>query len=376
MKSTALALCALVFAGVAAGQNGNDPLILNNRTGLDPVVYDSFSTSYTKVVASKIQVQDDKTTPVSVTPVSVCVGAKATSETESRVKASPAPNTFMHTTTSLECWHDGYPCSDRGAQYPNFGYPTTPPGVERRMMPIETDSMPADTAVPGPTQIPAETGEDKSECVGVTSTSADFNILPIPSSLGGTDQWTTTSVAEETYNILPIPSSLGGTDQWTITRHRPPLPEITHEYSPIPTSWWRSYYTEDNANIRNNDARTQHRAREADIPTDFWRGPHESIITDSGIASTTTGQDPTATQDPVELLHFPAVPPIATFTDRSYSSFVPASSEDLLPASVAVTDSCYLHYCPDGMSSPGVLPTTMRTVMKAVLVAGDVDSST
>lgn len=47
MKMTTLALSAFSLAVLTAAQNGNDPLILNNRTGLAPVVYATYSTSYT-----------------------------------------------------------------------------------------------------------------------------------------------------------------------------------------------------------------------------------------------------------------------------------------------------------------------------------------
>lgn len=100
MKLTILTLSALglTFASTAVAQNGNDPVILNNRTGLDPVVYDTFSTSYTTSLVHE---------PASMTLLHGVTG--------SPVPVPVRSNTYVFkSTTSMQCWRNGYPCEQNG----------------------------------------------------------------------------------------------------------------------------------------------------------------------------------------------------------------------------------------------------------------------
>jgi hypothetical protein len=214
MKITTLALRALGLVGFAAAQNGNDPLILNNRTALDPIVYDTFSTSYTDA-------------PTVNPAISVAV-------TPSLVRS----NTFIKPTTSIDCWRNGYPCGQNGGQrslVADFVIPT--PALDARVPPPEFFSTRTDVPLPGETDVPGETGE------------LTYDILPISTSLGGTPL-PIKPTGDASMGILPISTSLGGEPQYDAPTQAPTsktifsvLPITTSslgaEVSPIPTSWWR-----------------------------------------------------------------------------------------------------------------------------------------
>ncbi|KAJ4378796.1 hypothetical protein N0V86_005669 [Didymella sp. IMI 355093] len=216
MKITTLVLQALGLAGFAAAQNGNDPLILNNRTALDPIVYDTFSTSYTDAPAVKSAVS------VPVTP--------------SLVRS----NTFIKPITSIECWRNGYPYGHNGSRrsrrlVADLFVPT--PALDASVPPPEFLSTRTDVPLPGETDVPVETG-------GLT-----YDILSIPASFDGTPL-PTNPTGDASMGTLPTPTSLGGEPQYDAPTQAPisetifsVLPIITSspgaEMSPIPTSWWR-----------------------------------------------------------------------------------------------------------------------------------------
>lgn len=102
MKVNNLALSAIGLVSLAAAQNGNDPLILNNRTGLSPVVYNTFSTSYTKSQFS----EPPRERFLQALPVTVPI-----------MPSSIQPSSYdTKSAASAECWRNGYPCNQNGSQ--------------------------------------------------------------------------------------------------------------------------------------------------------------------------------------------------------------------------------------------------------------------
>ena len=421
MKITALAFSALV--SLAASQNGNDPLILSNRTGLDPIVYDTFSTSHT---AATEPARADILTLVPLTP--------------SPVQSS----TFVKPTTSIDCWRNGYPCGQNGGRrsqrlVKNFIHATT--GVAPRVPPSECFSTRTELRLPEETNVPAETGE------------VSMGILPIPTSLCGDKQYSAppVEISEPIFSALPIAT----------------LTAPTTGGVAVPTEWWRG------PNMPSDWLRS-HPA----IPTEFWRAPGEatsalpvdwwrSILPVSTLASSTEGAAiptewwrpaqpvPTTPADGVVLptkwwrgnmpsytidceRHYchsvpatskptqdmssfsakygtpPVVKPTGAPTTSSRFAIPPEATpravpidfwrgpgEPIIPGAhapepeespeddryapvqrhssfVAVsTDNCFRHYCPS--SSTVIMPTTMSTVFKTgeptIVTAGPVGTS-
>ncbi|KAF3050634.1 hypothetical protein E8E11_003293 [Didymella keratinophila] len=144
MKLATIVLSAFGLTGSIAGQNGNDPLIVNNRTALH--------------------------VPIPVTPSPV------------------RSNTFIKPTTSIECWRNGYPCGQNGGQrsqrlVADFIVPT--PALEARVPPPGFFSTRTDVQVPGETDVPAEMPLDTLAPVPEPTSEVSMGILPIPTSLGG-----------------------------------------------------------------------------------------------------------------------------------------------------------------------------------------------
>lgn len=107
MKVNNLTLSAIGLVSLAAAQNGNDPLILNNRTGLSPVVYDTFSTSYTKALFS----ESHRGRFLQALPVTVSIIPPS-------IYSDPSYSQF---TTSVECWRNDYPCDQSSDQHVQRG---------------------------------------------------------------------------------------------------------------------------------------------------------------------------------------------------------------------------------------------------------------
>ncbi|KAJ4336284.1 hypothetical protein N0V95_008653 [Ascochyta clinopodiicola] len=288
MKLTNLTLSILGFASLAAAQNGNDPLILNNRTGLAPVVYDTFSTSYTKL-------------PITETANGLSQVLPVTAPFTQR------SNTFLpKPTTSVQCWRDGYPCGQDGGKHSlrrvaDFARATPAPtiddvpgetgdlsfniprlggmGVGPRVPPPEFFSTRSDVPVPG------ETGD------------GTMNILPLPTEfISGTHyDAPPESSSEALFSILPIPTERGtfrpstwpshwrGPASHTIdcTRHYCPHNTVSTSisYTPLPATY---------PSIPAGPTTTLHPAvppevtaalerREAGVPIDWWRGSGQSI---------------------------------------------------------------------------------------------------
>ncbi|KAF1926795.1 uncharacterized protein M421DRAFT_422402 [Didymella exigua CBS 183.55] len=343
MKLTNFALSALGMAGFVAAQNGNDPLILNNRTGLHPTVYDNFSTSYTNKPAATFH----------------------------SVPLTPSPersNTYMFKpTTSVKCWRNGYPCGQNGGQrsqrlVADFVGPT--PAIAARVPPPEWFSSHTDFPLPGETDVPGETGE------------MPYGILPIPTSLGGEPRTSDASNApgktgEAIFSVSPTTTSTPAADK-----------------SPIPTAWWRGltsgfagpheptpiaeagepyavtidcnrHYCISGMPTIRTITPTPHpypvlppatsgfavpskptlvnEARDAFVPVDWWRGPGKPVVPDA----------------PKGL-------------DGIYGPIEQTSSVESV-FSVATNDPCFRHYCPSGYTPGAPDPTTMLTETKPVV---------
>lgn len=222
MKISAIVLSALGLAGLTAGQNGNDPLIVNNRTDLDPAVCIVFSSSYTDALAA----------------------------THISVPLTPSPvrsNTFVKPTTSIECWRDGYPCNQNGGQrsqrlVADFVVPT--PALNARIPPPESFSTRSDVPVPGETGgMPLDTLPPVSEPTGEVS----MGILPIFASLGG---------EQRTYNApLRISTSEAIVSALPIITSTPAF-ETSIPYNPHST--WPSHWRGATSEVLANPSQTVH----------------------------------------------------------------------------------------------------------------------
>ncbi|KAL1607333.1 hypothetical protein SLS59_002298 [Nothophoma quercina] len=406
MKITALAFSALV--SLAASQNGNDPLILSNRTGLDPIVYDTFSTSHT---AATEPARAGVLTLVPLTPSPV------------------QSNTFVKPTTFIDCWRNGYPCGQNGGRrsqrlVKNFVHATA--GVAPRVPPSECFSTRTELRLPEETDVPAETGE------------VSMGILPSPISLCGDKQYSAppVEISEPIFSALPIATltapTTGGvavpTEWWRgpnmssdWLRSHPPIPtefwrapgEATFalpvststpstEGAAIPTEWWRPAQPVPTTS-----------AEGVALPTDWWRGNMPSYTTDcerhychSVPATSKPTQDMSSfsakygtppvvkpTGAPTPSSHFailPEVTPRAVPIDfwrgpgESVIPDAPAPEDDrYAPVQrhssfvVVSTDDCFRHYCPSGSTT--IVPTIMSTVFKTgeptIVTAGPVCTS-
>lgn len=193
MKVTALAFSALGLAGLTTAQNGNDPLILHNRTGLAPVVYDTFLTSYT---TSNELIRNGVSVLATSSPV--------------------RSNTFTKPTTSVECWRNGYPCGQNGGQRSqrrvmNFVRATA--ALDARVPPSEFFSTRTHVHFPGEIDVPDKTTE------------ASVGILPVPTEI--TD--------DKHYDAPPQPGKTGE----AIFSILPVSSTSSTERTAIPTEWWR-----------------------------------------------------------------------------------------------------------------------------------------
>ncbi|KAL1653715.1 hypothetical protein SLS61_003864 [Didymella pomorum] len=192
MKATTLVLGAFGLTGLTAGQNGNDPLILNNRTALH--------------------------VSVPHTPSSV------------------RSNTFIRPTTSIECWRNGYPCGQNGGQQSqrlvaDFIVPT--PALNARVPPSEFFSTRTDIQVPGVTEVPHEMPLDTLAPVPEPTGEGSMDILPIPTSLGGEPpKHHAPPTGEAIVLVLPITSSMPAQDNSPVTTSLPYDP-----YSTWPSRW-------------------------------------------------------------------------------------------------------------------------------------------
>lgn len=266
MYITALALSTLGFASLASAHNGNHPLILNDRTGLAPVVYDGFTTSYTSTHAP---VHHGVSVPL--TPSSVGL------------------NVFIKSTASVQCWRNGYPCgsnmrSQRRAA--EFAHATL--GVARRVPPPEFFSTRTDVPLPGHTKVPDETGDDQVYILPISTSSPSgqmcdratdkdcFDILPIPSTFLARETSdappSISATCDDCFDVLPIPSSRRrGPVSSSLAPTTAPPSDIA-----IPTSWWRG-------------------PEGTGIPTSWWRDPEGNGI------PTSWWRDPIPSQRPSHI---------------------------------------------------------------------------
>lgn len=187
-----MTLSALALAGLTAGQNGNDPLIYNNRTGMNPNVQITFSVLYV-----------DTLTALAIP-----------------IPLMPSPmrsNTLIKRIASIECWRNDYPCGQGGGQrsqrlVAKFVEPT--PAIAARVPPPKFFSTRTDVKAPDETDSPRETGHiplDTPLPLLEPTAEASMGILPVPVSLGGdphtyeAPQEVVTS--EAIFSALPITTS-------------------------------------------------------------------------------------------------------------------------------------------------------------------------
>lgn len=321
MKITTIALSALGLAGLSAGQNGNDPLILNNRTALDPVVYDTFTFSYTDAPA---------VTPAISVPV-----------TPSPVQS----NTSIKPSTSIACWRNGHPCDQNGGQrserlVADFVVPT--PALEARVPPPEFFSTRTNVRVPGETDVPGEMPLDTLPPVAEPTGEVSMGILPIPTSLGGEPNFDAPSqvtTSEAILSVLPITTSTTAAG-----------------FAPIPTSWWRG--PPGSTNGTSAPTQTAHCNGTVSAPSTSQLTPLP-ISTVSSIV-----QDPLLTPAPATSSHF-AIPPdpnspiIDTYTKSSASleltplpiKTVSGTIKDPLMTSAPATGTAPSMPVPEGMQN-------------------------
>lgn len=129
MKLPTLALSALGLFSIAAAQNGNDPLILNNRTGLSPVVYNTFSTSITTLLPPTGVAKADKVPVYTVLPGEETMDIlpiPTTFLSEATMDILPIPTTFATDDTTMDILP--IPCSfySDGANTPPVSYAPIP----------------------------------------------------------------------------------------------------------------------------------------------------------------------------------------------------------------------------------------------------------
>ncbi|KAH6642710.1 hypothetical protein C7974DRAFT_107628 [Boeremia exigua] len=295
MKLATLALSVFGLASLTGAQNGNDGMIQDNPTG--PVVTDTFTTSYTKPVNACVPVlvsssyvrSNTYMAPIFSTPVHDCTS----------LPLPPIPNrsnTWLRpTASSFKCWHNGYPCH-RSQRYVTMFARATPAAgpVAPRVPPPEWFSTRTDVPLPGHTNAPTETGDDR------------MGILPIPYSLLEVPEEAVPS--EPAYSALPIhhPAS---------AQHNDLADHSGDVHTSLPTE-------------------PQVAARGAGVPVDWWRGPGEDVVPEAS--------GPVLSQELVAS---------TTATVTAASSGLPA-----VAAAHPTTDPCYRHYCPSGQ--PVVTPDT------------------
>lgn len=310
MKFINLVFSAMSFASVAIAQNGNDPLILNNRTGLAPVVYDTFSISYTTKEPFRSGVSVTRPISVPVTPSPMLSNTYFRSNTY-----------FPKPTTSIECWRDGYPCGQNGGQrsqrrVAKFIRATSSIDEVQTESTYHMGYMVAARRIP-----PPEFFSTRSD-VNLPHQTADvpMNILPIPAKFtDGTHYDAPNNEPGETgdvnFSILPIPTPTEARHaviptEWWRGPGQSDLPMI-------PPGWWRDgaspshthecshHYCPTNDPSHTHGVPTSHGTyptvhstklsavppkvtagaefHEAGVPIDWWRGPGQPIIPDSPV---------------------------------------------------------------------------------------------
>ncbi|KZM24632.1 hypothetical protein ST47_g4281 [Ascochyta rabiei] len=353
MKVNNLTFSIIGFASLATAQNGNDPLILNNRTGLAPVVYDTFSTSYTK-----LPVNETAGNGLSqVLPVTAPV-------TQSPVYA----NTFFpKPTTSVPCWRDGYPCGQDGGKR-----------IQRRIADFVR-------ATPAPTieDVPARTGEVSIDIPRFVDMAVALRVPPPEFFNSRPDIPVPGETGDATMNILPIPTELIDGTQYDA----PPEPTSTGTAVtdiPSETSEAIFFILPISTLPPSTTARPSH-----------WRGPVPSYTIDCNRhycptntrSVSTTSSTPLPTTHPVipptepYTTQRPAVPPqVTTPTINTRNAGVPIDwwrgpGQPIVPdhhmeAIAPRSSDCELHYCPSGTSTlasavPGAATskTTLSTVV-------------
>ncbi|KAJ4985805.1 hypothetical protein SVAN01_08703 [Stagonosporopsis vannaccii] len=204
MQVITLLLIGLGFASITIAQNDNDPLILNVRSGLTPVIYDGFTTFYASTHA----------------PARHGVS----------VSLTPTPNhshKLTKTTTSMQCWRNGYPCGRQRSQRHAAEFARAASGLAHRPPPPAFFSTCTEVPFPDHTKISNECYDDFTSTLPLP-----MDNLPITTSLLGgepcdtpptvtssegeltsriTKQPIRTTSANNPVDILPIPTSfLGG----------------------------------------------------------------------------------------------------------------------------------------------------------------------
>ncbi|KAJ4310797.1 hypothetical protein N0V94_008265 [Neodidymelliopsis sp. IMI 364377] len=131
MKLTNLFLSALSLIGLTLAQNGNDRIILNNRTGLSPVVYDTLATSYTKAAFL-----DANGLPVEIQPSpTLMMPVSAGKDVEKRI---PPPEFFS---TRIIVHVPGYAVPDAtdNVTFNILPLPATPTPSSVYVAPVQTE---------------------------------------------------------------------------------------------------------------------------------------------------------------------------------------------------------------------------------------------
>ncbi|KAF2633366.1 hypothetical protein BU25DRAFT_453142 [Macroventuria anomochaeta] len=345
MKITALALSTLGLASLTAGQNGNDPLILNNRTGLAPVVYDTFSTSYT---TSNEPVDNGMIMTVPVTPSPV------------------RSNTFLFKpTTSVKCWRNGYPCGQNGGKRsqrratvfaratPTIDevHVTLPPAWESHRVPLpEFFSTRTDVQLSGQTEVLAEMGE------------MTIGILPIPTEFTGEKHYDAPpSETDAFFSILPISTPTVIVPTLTTSVVIPPVAKPTG--TPTTTSGLaippkpKETIVDSFLGFTTKGFAIPPELTARGVPIDWWRGPGQPVGPDAPLV-------------PEEGI-------VGSIQRHSVTSSGPSGPPSMRPiVSPVSTDACFHHYCPSGKeTSTKVLETTIRTTFKPVAPTGAVVSS-
>ncbi|XPS67938.1 hypothetical protein M3J07_000232 [Ascochyta lentis] len=339
MKINNLTISAIGFASLAAAQN----------------VYDTFSTSYTKL-------------PVNGSALSQAVPATVPVLTSSLVRSNthlPKP------TTSVECWRNGYPCANGGQrsqrQVANFVRATPAPVDDESI--VETDV----NAVPVPSQgIPRLVGMAVAPRVPPPEFFSSRPDVHVP---GETD--------EPTVNILPIPTEFLDGPHYDVPGE---TGEVTFTILPISTT-----PPEDNRVV---------------VPTEWWRGPVPAYTIDCNRHyCPTNAPSPSPAPTSLPTTSYPLLPPTESFTTKR-PAVPPEVTAPALPARNAAvpidwwrgpnqpvgpvesiesiesiesthTSDCKLHYCPswkaslvDPVRSSSTKKTTTTTLSTVVLPTG------
>jgi hypothetical protein len=209
MKLTNLFLSALSLIGLALAQNGNDRIILNNRTGLSPVVYDTLATSYTKATfidTNGLPVEIQRTSEVMVQSTQHRAEniAHATLAIEHVEKRIPPPE-FFSTRTNVHV--------------PGYAVPDATDDVTFNILPLPT---PAPSSVYAAPTVQTEWSIDckfhycPSHTIDVPTTF--FTTHPVATSTGNVRVTTTSFPA-----VPPEVSSVVGGETAGV----------------VPSSWWR-----------------------------------------------------------------------------------------------------------------------------------------